>query len=286
MKKGIVILNYNTYEITCELIRKILNFKSVDKIVLVDNDSKDDFSDFCEEVNSNKLEYIKNDINLGYAGGNNIGLKYLYEKGYDVAFIANPDVIFNNQTIELISNFLYKNRETYAIASCSRTMNNMATGQYWWIPKFSNCLLESIYIGRRYLDKRCIKKTYKTSSKDNKKHIDVEVVGGAFFGCNLTKIKEINFFDENTFLWYEENILSYKIKQKNWKIALLLDCKYEHNHIKKGHGNPNFKYFLDSKRYYCYKYLNINQFQKIILRIFDFIGEIEERMICLIYNKK
>jgi len=283
MKRGIVILNYNTYDLTCNLVKKIIDMNVFDKIVLVDNNSNDDFSEFCAEIDENKIYYYKSDVNSGYASGNNIGLKYLNANDFDIGFVANPDVTFERDTIEKISEFLINNNE-YATASCSRTLHkDGVTGQYWWIPSFTTSLLESLYIGRRILDKRCIKLTNQIEQSE-KNYITVEVVGGAFWGCNLKTLDKIGYLDENTFLWYEENILSYKIKDENLKVGFLLDCTYQHNHVKKGHGNKNFKYFLNSKKHYCYKYLKIKWYQKILLGIFDFIGYMEEKIICVIFK--
>ena len=41
MKTGIVILNYNDYETTKEMINNIKNYKSLDHIIIVDNNSGD-----------------------------------------------------------------------------------------------------------------------------------------------------------------------------------------------------------------------------------------------------
>ena len=100
MKVGIVILNYNSYDFTCNLVRKCLTIKKIDKIVIVDNYSNDNFEDFCQTVEQDKIKYFKNISNSGYAIGNNIGLKYLVEEGYDIGFIANPDTMFETNTIE------------------------------------------------------------------------------------------------------------------------------------------------------------------------------------------
>jgi len=80
------------------------------------------------------------------------------------------------------------------------------------------------------------------------------------------------------------NSIIYILKDENLKVGFLLDCTYQHNHVKKGHGNKNFKYFLNSKKHYCYKYLKIKWYQKILLGIFDFIGYMEEKIICVIFK--
>lgn len=281
---GIVILNYNTYDLTCNLVNQAIEMDIFKAIVLVDNHSKDDFEDFCKDKKENVI-YVKAKENGGYAKGNNIGLRLLAEKGCRIAFIANPDVVFEKACIINISNFLKENKD-YVIASCSRTKENgELTGQYWWIPDFKYTLLEALVFGHRYLDKKCIIKTNRDKTFDGGYYKTVEVVGGAFFGCELSKMETLGYLDENTFLWYEENIISYKIREAGLKVGFLNNCKYIHNHKKIGRGNKNMKILLASKRYYCYEYLKINPLQKAILACFDFVGMMEQKVICKFFNR-
>ena len=283
MKTGIVILNYNSYDLTCNLVKRCLSMQRLDKIVIVDNHSNDNFDDFCNQLNNVKIKYIKNSKNAGYASGNNIGLKYLVEEGFEIGFIANPDTMFEEKTIENIVNFL-KIHPQYGIASCKRTIQESGkTGQYWWIPDYKYVLLDALVLGRKLQNKKCVDVTCQAVENSKEDYLTVEVVGGAFFGCNLKIMEEINYLDEATFLWYEENILASKLKNKNYKEALMLNCTYQHNHVKKkGHGNQNFHVFIQSKRYFCNTYLKMNSFQKLLLKLFDGIGMIENKILCMI----
>ena len=259
MKTGIVILNYNTYDLTCNLAAKCINMNSIDLVVIVDNNSSDNFDDFAAKY-KDKLIYIKSDINGGYSAGNNIGIKCLISNDCTLGFIANPDVDFEENVIINICDFLKKNNE-YAVASCSRFLHaNGITRQFWKIPNFSFSLFESLYLGRNIQEKHCLKYSNKAveTAKLNKDFIDVEVVGGAFWGFRLDIMEKVGFLDENVFLWYEENIYARKIKKIGYKEALLVNCVYHHNHKKNGRGNHNFPIFIKSKRHYCNEYLKIN----------------------------
>lgn len=285
MNNGIVILNYNSYALTKKLVDHCLKMKSIDKIVIVDNASQDDFTEDVQKWNSEKIHYIKSEYNGGYAKGNNIGLKWLKKNNCKIAFIANPDVWFEEDTIQNIQKVLVNNNE-YAVCSCRRFMHESGkTGQFWWVPTFYEALIESLHFGRRRLYKKFQRRSYEESEKmQNNDAIEVEVVGGAFFGCNLDIMEKIGYLEEKTFLWYEENILGYKLKSNGYKEAFINNVFYNHNHANRKHGNKKIKIFLSSKKIFCYNYLKINLFQKILLGIFDFIGTIEEYLICLIFN--
>lgn len=283
MKTGIVILNYNSYELTCNLATKCMKNSSIDKVVIVDNNSNDNFDDFVR--NKKKVHYIKNENNSGYAAGNNLGLKYLFNNDYKIGIIANPDVDFDGRTIANIVNKFQETNFKYPIISCSRYLNgSRATGQFWWIPTYFSSLVESTYLGRKFLDKRCVRKTNNIIENETSDCLEVEVVGGAFFACDLAFMNEINYLDEGTFLWYEENILAYKVRAKNKKELLLLNSSYEHNHKKTTKKNYKLKIFMNSKHYYMKEILKINFFQLMALKVFELIGLFEQFVVNIIYT--
>lgn len=43
--------------------------------------------------------FIESGTNKGYAAGNNIGLKYAYEHGYDYAWILNNDILIDDNLL-------------------------------------------------------------------------------------------------------------------------------------------------------------------------------------------
>ena len=90
---------------------------------------------------------------------------------------------------------------------------------------------------------------------------------------------EVDFFDENTFLYYEENILGYKLKEKGYKQFLLPNCSYIHNHsisINKSikSVSKRLKHAYDSREYYCLQYLKINKLEQLILHCTFYIGRV------------
>lgn len=289
MKAGIVILNYNTFELTCNLARKCLSMSKIDRVVIVDNNSKDNFESFCHQQNNDKLFYIKNDKNTGYAAGNNLGLKYLFNSGFNIGIIANPDVDFSENTVNCVLQSFENLDYKYPVVSCVRTLNgSKKTGQFWWIPNYTSALIESLYFGRKYLNSSCVKRTNKVIDNVKNNEIEVEVVGGAFFAADLSFMEKIGYLDENTFLWYEENILAFKVREAGKKELLLLNCEYQHNHVKQSKQNKKLNIFMSSKRYYCYNILKINYLQKNILKIVEKMGLLEQFFInclCLVLGR-
>ena len=126
-KVSIIILNYNNWQVTINCLNSI--FKKINskvKIILIDNGSENNsvnelkeflirssqhFQEFfSDEIDNYKsincrLYFIKCLSNIGYACGNNIGLKFSKELDFSHSLILNSDVLITN---DFINHFLDK----------------------------------------------------------------------------------------------------------------------------------------------------------------------------------
>lgn len=280
MKNAIVILNYNDYETCITLVENIKDYKKLNKIIIVDNNSTDkSFEKLIERyISFEKIDVIKTINNNGYAFGNNFGINYAIDKyKVDIVFVANPDVYFEENVIEEIENVFDDNNEIGVLApKVSKGYNS------WKLPEYKN-VLASVFL---YLNKKFGNYVYKNQ---NEKINFVEVVAGSLFSIRANVFKMIDGFDERTFLYYEENILGFKLKQNKIKSAILGNVFYDHNHatsIKKVFKSKIkvFKIAWNSIRIYAYEYLKINYIQRIFLDMVYIIALIE-RYLYDIYNK-
>ncbi len=92
---SIITINYNGLKDTCELIESI-PFNRKMEVIVVDNASKEDEASIIAERNS-QVKVIRSPRNLGFAGGNNLGIKEA--KGKYVLLINN-DTYFKDFKIE------------------------------------------------------------------------------------------------------------------------------------------------------------------------------------------
>ena len=263
MKNGIVILNYNDSE------EDIKNYKILDIIIVVDNKSTDNSLKKLKKYESKKIKIVEAKENRGYAAGNNIGIKYLIEHfDVDNIIISNPDIIVSEDNIKKLVSDL-KNPNISVVAPNIKEPLSISRG--WKLPTFLSELVANIPYFRRY--------EMSILSYPNKEYEDnlteVEVVKGCFFIIKKEALKSIDYFDENTFLYYEEIIMGKKLKEKGYKTyvdnqvtvihALSQSVDKSVNRMKK------FK-ILKESQYYYEKYINqMNIFKLLILRIFYYI---------------
>ena len=146
------------------------------------------------ETKYDNIEVILND-NLGMGTSNNIGI--LRSKTQYV-HILNPDTIFKNDTFENLVNTCKKLND-FAILSPLHSKLNY--------PNF---------------------KIHKNIKSINENVIDVDTLDGFSMLINKNKFKDNSFFDENFFLYLENDDLCLRTKKMNEKIYIIKNSLIDH----------------------------------------------------------
>lgn len=99
-KVSIVLLNWNGKNDTIECLESLKKVQYPNwEIILVDNGSEDGSPEYFEKNYSN-ITLIKNKENLGFTGGNNVGIKKALEHGADYVLLLNNDTTVDEQLIQ------------------------------------------------------------------------------------------------------------------------------------------------------------------------------------------
>lgn len=109
---SIVVINYNTFDLTCQCVDSIYRHAASDsfEIILVDNASSErDPSDFLGRFP--RLNLIKSRENLGFAKGNNLGIGQA--KG-EYILLLNSDAVLLNDVPAILINFLKEHNDVAA----------------------------------------------------------------------------------------------------------------------------------------------------------------------------
>ena len=279
-KLGIVIINYNDAESTKKLLTNIQNYKCLDKIVVVDNNSTDNSLDELKAFESNRITIIKNSKNNGYASGLNTGAKYLIKNlGECNIIFSNSDIIIKGEKdLKLLSSDI--NDKVGVVGPVIFEHGEYNRG--WKQTSTNTEILLNLPLISRYLKKKLL---YYKDKHYNKDISYVDVVSGCFFMVSSKVLEAVDYFDEKTFLYYEELIFSKKVQQI--KIKACIDNRVEiiHNHsvtIDKNVKKINkYKILKSSQRYYVEEYLNPNLIQKTLLYLTNKLSLIVLYIRCL-----
>ena len=191
---SVIIVSYKSDHVIENCITSI---DSEIEIVVIDNSNNNKFKDKIETKYKN-VKCILSKENLGMGGGNNLGIKNVNK---DFALILNPDVALENNSIN-------------EIMVASKEINNFGI-----IAPISSKDEYPNYI---------LKKDH---NFDPDKPFKVKSVDGYAMLLNLKKLKKIenfNFFDENFFLYLENEDLCKRLIEKNEDIYIVPKSKIHH----------------------------------------------------------
>ena len=273
MKNVMIIVNYNDYETTIRLIKNIKDYKCIDKIIVVDNHSSDNSLLKLESINIKHLEVLETNENKGYSYALNIGAKRAIELYKECnLIISNSDIIIDseNDLKDLIDTL----SDTRVIVAPNIIEDN-SLSRGWRIPTpFDDIKQNIIGYGEKYFNKKL-----RYDDLYYSKHLTkVDTVSGCFFLIRSKHLENINFFDENVFLYYEENIFGIKTKRLNKTIVINNDVDVVHNHAKTINKNlkriNKYKILKKSQIYFEKTYNKANIFELLLLRLTAFITKI------------
>ena len=276
----VVILNFNDAENCIRVAENVLRDSIINKVIIVDNCSPDNSYEKLKEYTSDDLIILKSDLNGGFAYGHNVGIRYAISS-YDPEIIItiNSDVVVENDVLDKLIEFLRNNNE-YGLVSCAirEKDGKLSSLSYWSFPSYMDLCLRCSWLFRK------IKKGNGNLLIDSlNEHEDVDAVRGSLMCFRGKALKDVNAFDEHTFLYFEENIMGKKLQKAGYKVGFLPKMEYFHNHRDNdGIRYVNIRPSLKSGYYYATEYGNINGVKKIILWICTNIGILEQDIVTAI----
>ncbi|MBR9647296.1 glycosyltransferase family 2 protein [Clostridium tyrobutyricum] len=202
----IILINYNGYEDTIECVNSLekINYRN-HKIIIVDNASHDNSLTILKQK-LNDCIIIESKENLGFAGGNNLGIKYALDHNADYIMLLNNDTVVEKD-------FLYKmlksfnNDNNVGVVGC-KIMYHSNKNIIWY--------------GGGYIDWfRFIGAHYGMGQFDKGQYDDEKEIDFMTGCCMLIKAKvfeKVGFLPENYFMYFEDVDFCVKVKNFGYKI--------------------------------------------------------------------
>jgi len=215
---SIVILNYNTKDLTIDCIESLMRLKSETyyEIILCDNGSEDGSVEAIKE-RFPEVRIIKNKANLGFAKGNNAARGKC--QGEYILFL-NTDTIIKKGVLAETLKYLKEHGDIGALTCklilASGKLDRDARRSFPtpWV-SFTHLALP---LDRIFPKSKIFSKYWYGYLSPDKIH-EVDVIQGAYFLVRKKILDEVGWFDEDYFLDGEDIDLCWKIKEKGWKIV-------------------------------------------------------------------
>ena len=282
MKLAVIVVNFNDEKDTIKYVKKIEEYDVINKIVVVDNKSTNpNCFDNLKSLCSRKVDVISSDKNGGYSYGNNYGIKYLEKSGliFDYYIISNPDIEILEEAIIESIDFLEKNKDVGVVAPKMLNIEGKRIRRCSWKKR---TFIRDLVYSSRFLELifyKVLKKGEYSDIEFEQNSLQVDCISGALFIISKNVYSQIGGFDENVFLFYEEDILSEQLKEKGYLIYSLNNISFKH--FESQTIGKSFSYYRKlkelyySKMYYQKTYNKINIFQVLIFKFLYYIRILE-----------
>lgn len=214
----IIIINWNNYNDTKECLISLgkITYPSY-KVIVVDNNSTEGSGERIKNEFPQHI-YIQNKENLGFAEGNNVGIRRAIEENADYVWILNNDVIVKPDSltelvgaaekfdrIGILGSKIYYYPDNQKIFSAGAKIIP-------WSGK-------SVSFGQDELD-----------NGQYDKIREVDYISGCSLFVSANMLNEIGLLDKRYFMYYEEADLAVRARRRKWKVMYIPASVVWHKH--------------------------------------------------------
>ena len=264
---GIVILNYETWDVTLQCMESIMEAENEEmiRIYLVDNAStRKKPKEIDRFIEQHSVTYIEAAENRGYAAGNNLGICRALEDQCTYVLITNNDIRFRSAAIHRMKQLLESSDRIGIVGPQVVGLDGIHQPS---VAMYRTGIREifHFYTGLRCFHRKAMR-GYQGMDQDAGGQYPVYHVSGCCFLMNRKAAETLYPLDENTFLYDEELIIGIRMEQAGLQTWYCGTAVVEHHHGYTTQKNSAFmqKCIRESEQYYCREYLQAN---KIILYI-------------------
>lgn len=272
-----IILNYNDWETTLNLVRELTGMRGLDHLVVVDNHSGDDSWERLQVLkDEEQISLLRTRKNLGYGRGNQAGIDYAVSRlRSDYIVVANPDIHITARTLEQVRRALDGAPRGAAASAMVKSPQGRPLFSYWMFLPLWKELLDAEPVCRRLFRPLLDRPLSRLEPAGSPGSFLVDAVPGSFFMLRTDRfapwqLKEL--FDPQVFLYCEEKILGQKLRSWGLQTVLAANTSYIHAHSVS--IDKSFRKIVDKQRllhksrlYYYQHYLHPGRFGMLAARL-------------------
>jgi len=203
----IIVLNWNGWRDTVECVKSCgkLTYPHF-RILIVDNGSTDG-SDAALREQFSDVEFLQTGANLGFAGGNNAGIRYALEKGANYVWLINNDTIVTPDALSALVRVARCNLRAGMVGSKIVYHDNP---RLIW---YAGAVLDPQSPWRMH---------HRGLREEDVGQYDSLEETGFVTGCSLLASRDmitgIGLMDEAYFLYFEDSDWSVKARMEGWRL--------------------------------------------------------------------
>lgn len=196
-----IVLNWNGWQDTNDCLTALKDSTYPNqKVIVVDNGSNNDSVARIRGAHPDVL-LIESKKNLGFAGGNNLGIRYALAQGSNFVWLLNNDTTpAHNALAELVAAALTSNK-IGAVASVCYYANSPSSVQAWAGARVN------LWIG------------YGRNSTKPRSDQWFHSLNGTSMLISRAALEDAGMLDEGFFLYWEDTEFCLRLRKKGWRLA-------------------------------------------------------------------
>ena len=228
----IILVNYNGEADTIECVQSLKRIEYDNyRIVLVDNGSEKPISAEGKTFLEKNCHVICHDRNSGFAGGNNIGIRYALKEGAELILLLNNDTTVEPDFLNVLVEQYEKDKETGALGG---RINFYSDKEMIWYGGGHFDPEDGWGRHERYRD-ICAGKTGIVR--------EVTFITGCLMLIPARTIEKIGLLDDSLFLYFEDVDFCCRITKAGMKMLYCEDAVIYHKVYGSTSGNNDIRYY-------------------------------------------
>lgn len=215
-KVCIIILNWNNLQDTIECLESVakLNYRNFE-IILIDNDSTDGSVQVLEKRYP-EITLLKNERNLGYAAGNNVGMEKAMELECEYILLLNNDTTIERECLrELVKTAVSDSQ----VAIVGPKIHLFQDPSIVWYAGGEILFRDAISVTRGLFKRD--RPSYNTAR-------EVSFITGCAMLLRKRAIEEVGLFDPSYVSYMEDADLCWRMKKRGFRLVYLPSARVYH----------------------------------------------------------
>lgn len=201
-KVFIIILNYNGQDCLKRCLTSVFKIDYPNfEVILLDNASEDGSLEMAKKDFSRAI-FIRNNINLGFAGGVNVGIRFALEREADYVLLLNYDTLVETN---FLTKIIEAGESMPSVGILSSLVMNAYNKEIWFAGGKINWLK--------------MKTEHFLVAKDGKPY-EVNFLSGCAMAIKASVFLKIGLFDEDYFLYWEDADFGFRAQKAGFKLVL------------------------------------------------------------------
>jgi len=271
-RTSIISVNFNQPQVTIDFLKSVkLNTDAAAvEVIVVDNGSREDHGDdFLREYPG--LIYIRSEQNLGFAGGNNLGIK---TAAGDFLLLLNNDTEITANLIPELTGELERNPEIGMISPLLLFYDSPDVIQYAGFTPMNYLTCRNAGIGSMEINKG----QYDNDSRET------AYCHGAAMMCRRGDLEKVGLMDDLFFLYYEELDWCEKFRRAGKKIWFTGRTKVYHKESMSVGKDSSIKTYFMTRNRMLFIRRNTGFFNTLFFSLY-YIGIASPKQLFLYFKK-